>query len=63
MHAPLNHSENIAPCGIDESRVQERLKLALFIHNFQFIGLFLRWSMHLYNKNIAERIALIHYLA
>ncbi|KZR80226.1 hypothetical protein PMIT1342_02173 [Prochlorococcus marinus str. MIT 1342] len=42
MDAPLNHSENIAPAGIDESSIQERFKLALLTYNFHFIGLPLR---------------------
>ena len=42
MYSPLNHSENIAPGGIDESRIQERFKLALLTYDFHFIGLLLR---------------------
>jgi predicted methyltransferase MtxX (methanogen marker protein 4) len=42
MHSPLNHSENIAPGGIDESRIKERFKLALLAYNFHFMGLPLR---------------------
>jgi len=63
MNSPLNHSKNIGPSGITESRIQEGLKLALSAYNFHFIGPLLRSYVHLCNKNITKNIALIYYAA